>query len=99
MTQVEYINVEHEDVLAVQRADFTAAATRSVIATILSQDIPVSAERFAEYEKKYQREYQEFEYAKEDIQTKYLSDPKYANATWNLNYRTLQLQVTYDDGN
>ena len=97
MLRKDYIDVDHEDVLNVQRADFTASATRSVIATILGQDLPISSERFAEYERKYQKEYQEFEYLKEDIQNKYLTDPKYATARWTLNYRTFKLEVEYDD--
>lgn len=91
MNQV--IIISEEDRNRLQRADTETASYLNIITHIIGNNMDISGERFAEYEKKYQQAFATFEAEKANLQRKYLSHCK--ASSWNLDYNTCEL--TYND--
>ena len=99
MNKTIVIPITEEDRNTVQRADVDASATKDIITTILSRDLPIPQERLDNYEAKYRDQYFAFEKAKQELEDKYIrSNPEMKDISgiinWNLDYRKCEISVT-----
>lgn len=83
----------------VQRANVERDSRRDILLYIMSHDdIDISEERIARYQKEYDEKYLEFEQAKSIIEKEYVmptTDGKALN--WSLNYHTCVVSITLPD--
>ena len=82
-----------------QRANIERDSRRDILLYIMSHDdIDISEERIARYQKEYDEKYLEFEQAKSIIEKEYVmpaTDGKALN--WSLNYHTCVVSITLPD--
>ena len=82
-----------------QRANIERDSRRDILLYIMSHDdIDISEERIARYQKEYDEKYLEFEQAKSVIEKEYVmpaTDGKALN--WSLNYHTCVVSITLPD--
>ena len=82
-----------------QRANIERDSRRDILLYIMSHDdISISEERIARYQKEYDEKYLEFEQAKSIIEKEYVmpaTDGKALN--WSLNYHTCVVSITLPD--
>jgi len=81
----------------VQRADVECSARRSIITTILEQDLAVPTERFNAYQKEYEDKFFAFESAKTEIEKEYVRTAISNPANWVLDYNTNIITVTVEE--
>lgn len=96
---IKEIIVPEELRTRVQRANIERDSRRDILLYIMSHDnIDISEERIARYQKEYDEKYLEFEQAKSIIEKEYVmpaTDGKALN--WSLNYHTCVVSITLPD--
>lgn len=98
--QTKIITVSDGDRDRVQRADIERSARRDIIIYLMEQgdNIQISPERRAEYQKEYDEKYFEFEQAKAYIEREYVMPAVNNKAVnWSLDYATCEVTITYDE--
>ena len=81
----------------VQRADIECSARRSIITTILEQDLIIPEERFKAYQKDYDEKFFAFESMKTMVEREYIHTKIDNPINWVLDYSTNIITVTVED--
>lgn len=81
----------------VQRADIECAARRDIITYILEQNLNVSPERMAAYQKEYDEKFFAFESAKTAIEREYVRTKVDKPLNWSLDYHTNIITINIGD--
>ena len=81
----------------VQRADIECSARRSIITTILEQNLAIPEERFEAYQKDYDDKFFTFESMKTMIEREYVRTNVDNPINWVLDYNTNTITVTVED--
>lgn len=84
------IIVDEIDRDAVQRADVECSARMNLISYLIKNDIGLENARFQEYQAGYTESFRDFELAKKNLETKYLSGKNVSS--WSLDYATCELR-------
>ena len=96
---IKEITIPEELRTRVQRANVERDSRRDILLYIMSHnDINISEERIAHYQKEYDEKYLEFEQAKTIIEKEYVmpaTDGKALN--WSLDYHTCIVSITLPD--
>ena len=79
----------------VQKAHIERDARRDILVYLMENDINVSQERKAEYQKEYDEKYIAFEQAKMMVEKNYVIPATSGKAlNWSLNYATCEVTIT-----
>ena len=82
------VTIPEEVTTMVQRADIECASRREIITYILENNLNVSMERFAAYQKDYDDKYFKFQQMKAKIEKDYVRTNVENPVSWSLNYNT-----------
>ena len=83
----------------IERLSREVESGKSIIAFMLENDKPINTDSFREYKKEYEEAFAEFDKAKTEFQNltipQTILDKDAANTTWNLDFATQQVTITY----
>lgn len=91
------VEVPEEVKNKVQYADIECSARRSIITTILEQNLTIPAERFNAYQKEYDNKFFAFETAKSEIEKQYVRPAVSNPVSWALDYETNIITIEVED--
>lgn len=103
MKHNEIVIVDNQSIIdLIQSLQYEVEARKNILKDIMNDDngfANYNEKTFDKYHKEYVKFFVEYETAKEELQKIYVKDyiEKYSNVSWNLDFATHELTITYDD--